>query len=461
MKIDFDKMDGLVPAIIQDATTKNVLMLGFMNKEAYEKTLETKHVTFWSRTRQTLWTKGETSGHFLNLVDMKIDCDNDTLLVRVNPVGPTCHTGTDTCWGEENEGNPLLFLTELQDFINKRKQEMPEGSYTTSLFTKGVNKIAQKVGEEALETVIEATNGTDDHLVYEASDLLYHLIVLLTHKGLRIEDVAEELHKRHDPEWDKQRREAKMLIDYKKVNIYHKDGAPVLHDVDFHVDEGEFIYVIGRVGSGKSSLLKTIYFEMDIESAENAFVLNHDLRELKQKYIPALRRQMGIIFQDFQLLGDRTVYENLKFVLKATGWKKNDEIDERIHDVLEDVDMVDFIDRYPHELSGGEQQRIAIARAILNRPKLIVADEPTGNLDLETAANIIQLLRQVTQMGTAVIMTTHNISLLNEYPGIVYRCIDGRLEDITETYNTMALYEDEESNDKAAVDYSAREDLSI
>lgn len=198
-----------MPAIIQDATTKNVLMLGFMNEEAYEKTLATKHVTFWSRTRNTLWTKGETSGHFLNLVDMKIDCDNDTLLVRVNPVGPTCHTGTDTCWGEENEVNPLLFLSELQSFIDKRKQEMPEGSYTTSLFTKGINKIAQKVGEEALETVIEATNGTDDHLVYEASDLLYHLIVLLTEKGLRIEDVAEELHKRHDPNWDKQRREAK------------------------------------------------------------------------------------------------------------------------------------------------------------------------------------------------------------------------------------------------------------
>jgi cell division transport system ATP-binding protein len=235
----------------------------------------------------------------------------------------------------------------------------------------------------------------------------------------------------------------------------------VLHDVDFHVDEGEFIYIIGRVGSGKSSLLKTIYFEMDVENAENAFVLNHDLRELKQKYIPALRRQMGIIFQDFQLLGDRTVYENLRFVLKATGWKKKDEIDERIHDVLEDVDMVEFIDRYPHELSGGEQQRIAIARAILNRPKLIVADEPTGNLDPETAASIIQLLRQVTQTGTAVIMTTHNILLLNEYPGIVYRCIDGRLEDITETYNTMALYEDEESNETITVDYSAREDLSI
>ena len=209
MKIDFEKMGGLVPAIIQDATTKNVLMLGFMNEEAYKKTIDTKHVTFWSRTRQVLWTKGETSGHFLNLVSMKIDCDNDTLLVKVNPVGPTCHTGTDTCWGEDNDINPLLFLTELQDFINKRKEEMPEGSYTTKLFRDGVNKIAQKVGEEALETVIEATNGTSDHLIYEASDLLYHLLVLLTEKGLRIEDVAAELQQRHDPNWDKKRREAK------------------------------------------------------------------------------------------------------------------------------------------------------------------------------------------------------------------------------------------------------------
>ena len=218
MTIDFEKMGGLVPAIIQDAETRNVLMLGFMNKEAYEKTIATGHVTFWSRTRQTLWTKGETSGHFLNLVDMKIDCDNDTLLVRVHPFGPTCHKGTDTCWGEDNKplrggtaqhSDALLFLSELQDFIDRRKQEMPEGSYTTSLFTKGINKIAQKVGEEALETVIEATNGTKEHLVYEASDLLYHLIVMLTEKGLRIEDVAEELHRRHDPEWDKQRREAK------------------------------------------------------------------------------------------------------------------------------------------------------------------------------------------------------------------------------------------------------------
>lgn len=209
MKIDFEKMGGLVPAIVQDATTKNVLMLGFMNEEAYQKTIETQHVTFYSRTRQTLWTKGETSGHFLNLVSMQIDCDNDTLLVKAKPIGPTCHTGTDTCWGESNDMNPLLFLTELQDFINKRKEEMPEGSYTTKLFKDGVNKIAQKVGEEALETVIEATNGNREHLIYEASDLLYHLLVLLTDKGLRIEDVAAELQKRHDPDWDKKRREAK------------------------------------------------------------------------------------------------------------------------------------------------------------------------------------------------------------------------------------------------------------
>lgn len=211
MTIDFEKMGGLVPAIIQDADTRQVLMLGFMNEEAYQKTLETKHVTFWSRTRNTLWTKGETSGNFLNMVSIKVDCDNDTLLVQAHPDGPTCHTGTDTCWGEDNvlQGSPLLFLGELQSFIEKRKQEMPEGSYTTSLFTKGINKIAQKVGEEALETVIEATNGTDEHLVYEASDLLYHLLVMLTEKGLRIEDVAGELQKRHDPNWDKKRREAK------------------------------------------------------------------------------------------------------------------------------------------------------------------------------------------------------------------------------------------------------------
>ncbi len=218
MKIDFEKCGGLVPAIIQDANTKNVLMLGYMNQEAFDKTLSTKKVTFWSRSRNCLWTKGETSGNFLNLVDMKIDCDNDTLLVRAIPDGPTCHKGTDTCWGEENTAqqgsallgdNPLLFLTELQDFINRRHEEMPEGSYTTSLFKDGINRIAQKVGEEALEAVIEATNGTKEKLVYETSDMIYHLIVLLTSKGLRIEDVASELAKRHDPNWDKKRRAAK------------------------------------------------------------------------------------------------------------------------------------------------------------------------------------------------------------------------------------------------------------
>ncbi len=203
MEIDFKKCGGLVPAIVQDATTKTVLMLGYMNQEALNKTLETKKVTFFSRTRQCLWTKGETSGNFLNLVSIDVDCDNDTLLVKVNPVGPTCHKGTDTCWGEKNEANPLLFLTELQDFINKRHEEMPEGSYTTSLFKDGLNRMAQKVGEEALELVIEATNGTNDRLIYEGSDMLYHLIVLLTSKGLRIEDMARELQVRHDPNWHK------------------------------------------------------------------------------------------------------------------------------------------------------------------------------------------------------------------------------------------------------------------
>lgn len=203
MKIDFEKGNGLVPAIIQDATTKNVLMLGYMNKEAYDKTIETGKVTFYSRSRQCLWTKGETSGNFLNLVGMNVDCDNDTLLVKVSPVGPTCHKGTDTCWGEKNESNPLLFLTDLQDFIIKRHEEMPEGSYTTSLFKDGLNRMAQKVGEEALEAVIEAVNGTNERLVYEGSDMLYHLIVLLTSKGLRIEDLAKELQIRHDPNWHK------------------------------------------------------------------------------------------------------------------------------------------------------------------------------------------------------------------------------------------------------------------
>lgn len=203
MNIDFEKMNGLVPAIIQDAETKKVLMLGYMNREAYEKTLSTKKVTFFSRARQCLWTKGEESGNFLNLVDIKVDCDQDTLLVTVHPDGPTCHKGTDTCWGEKNESSPLLFLTELQNFIEKRHKEMPEGSYTTSLFRDGLNRMAQKVGEEALEAVIEAVNGSDERLIYEISDMFYHLIVLLTSKGLRIEDVVSELECRHNPGWKK------------------------------------------------------------------------------------------------------------------------------------------------------------------------------------------------------------------------------------------------------------------
>lgn len=203
MKIDFDKMDGLVPAIVQDIDSKSVLMLGYMNREAYEKTLATRLVTFYSRSRNCLWTKGETSGNYLDLIEMKCDCDMDALLVYAKPHGPVCHTGTDTCWGETNATDPLLFLRELQDFIEKRHEQMPEGSYTTSLFRDGLNRMAQKVGEEALEAVIEAVNGTNERLVYESADMLYHLIVLLTAKGLRIEQLAEELQKRHAPGWQK------------------------------------------------------------------------------------------------------------------------------------------------------------------------------------------------------------------------------------------------------------------
>ena len=202
MTLDFSKMDGLVPAIIQDDKTQKVLMLGFMNEEAYNQTKETGKVTFWSRTKNRLWTKGETSGNFLNVVSMEADCDNDTLLIKVNPTGPVCHTGTDTCWGEKNE-NPLAFLGELQRFIEKRYEEMPEGSYTTSLFQSGVGRMAQKVGEEAVESVIEAMACNNERLIYEASDMIYHLMVLLTSKGLKFEDLATELQKRHDPNWQK------------------------------------------------------------------------------------------------------------------------------------------------------------------------------------------------------------------------------------------------------------------
>ena len=234
-----------------------------------------------------------------------------------------------------------------------------------------------------------------------------------------------------------------MLIDYKNVHISQNDGQPTLSGVNFHVDEGEFVYIIGRVGSGKSSLLKTIYQELDIDEAEKAEVLGHNMLTIKRKQVPALRREMGIIFQDFQLLADRTVYKNLRFVLRATGWGKK-EVEERINEVLSLVGMSDKMLRMPHQLSGGEQQRIAIARALLNKPKLIVADEPTGNLDPETAQGIMELLRQISQSGTAVIMSTHNMPLLDQYPGIVYRCFEGHLEEVTGDYNKMKISEEEE-----------------
>lgn len=236
-----------------------------------------------------------------------------------------------------------------------------------------------------------------------------------------------------------------MFIDYQKVKVYQQDKL-VLDDVDFHVDEGEFVYIIGKVGSGKSSLLKTFYCELDVyeKEAEKAEVLGRDLIKLKRKDVPALRRELGIIFQDFQLLHDRTVLKNLRFVLKATGWKDKEKIEQRIDEVLEAVGMTDKKKAMPHELSGGEQQRISIARALLNNPKVIIADEPTGNLDPETADNIVHLLHDIKSQGTAVIMSTHNIAMLDAYPGIVYRCKEGRIADVTKEYNLLDLSEDGE-----------------
>lgn len=195
--IDFEKLSGLVPAVVQDNQTQKVLMVGFMNADAVNKTLEIGKVTFFSRTKNRLWTKGEESGNFLNVVSILIDCDNDTLLVKANPVGPVCHTGADTCFDEKNADKGVQFLSFLQDLIEKRKLEMPEGSYTTSLFAKGTRKITQKVGEEAVETIIGAMANDDENFIYESADLVYHLMVLLTHKGFRIEDIAKELEKRH------------------------------------------------------------------------------------------------------------------------------------------------------------------------------------------------------------------------------------------------------------------------
>ena len=233
-----------------------------------------------------------------------------------------------------------------------------------------------------------------------------------------------------------------MLIDYKKVSIC-QDALCVLKDIDFNVDEGEFVYIIGKVGSGKSSLLKTIYCELDIENAEKADVLGRDLTKIRRRDVPELRREMGIIFQDFQLLHDRTVGKNLDFGLKATGWKAA-ERKQRIEEVLEAVEMTDKAGKMPHELSGGEQQRIAIARALLNNPKIIVADEPTGNLDPETADNIVSLLKQISLTGTAIVMSTHNIPMLDKFPGIVYRCSEASINDITNTYNSIDLTEERE-----------------
>ena len=226
-----------------------------------------------------------------------------------------------------------------------------------------------------------------------------------------------------------------MLIDYQKANIYQADEA-ILHDVDFQVDSEQFVYVIGKVGSGKSSLLKSIYCEVDFDKgdAEKAEVLDRNLLNIKRKDIPALRKEMGIIFQDFQLLHDRNVDQNLQFVLKATGWKSSKEINERIEQVLEAVGMQDKRQRLPHELSGGEQQRIAIARALLNKPKIIIADEPTGNLDPDTAEKIVGLLYDISHSGTAVVISTHNLGMIEKFPGSVYRCEDGKLTDITKEY---------------------------
>lgn len=212
------------------------------------------------------------------------------------------------------------------------------------------------------------------------------------------------------------------IIDYKNVEVLRKELL-VLKNVNFQLEEGQFVYLIGRVGSGKSSLMKTMYAEVPIEMGE-ARIFDYDLSAIRRKDVPMLRRQIGVVFQDFQLLSDRSVYDNLLFVLKATGWKNKTDIDERINEVLSEVGMEHKSYKMPHELSGGEQQRIAIARALLNRPKLILADEPTGNLDQETGHQIMSLLHRICAEGTAVIMATHNIQLTKDFPARVVKCED-------------------------------------
>lgn len=238
-----------------------------------------------------------------------------------------------------------------------------------------------------------------------------------------------------------------MLIDYRAVTVSQQELC-VLDEIDFHLEEGEFVYLIGKVGSGKSSLLKTFYAELPIGSG-TAEVLGYDMCKIKRKQIPALRRKLGIVFQDFQLLTDRTVAENLDFVLRATGWKNKQARVDRINEVLEWVGMSTKGYKMPHQLSGGEQQRIVIARAMLNNPEIILADEPTGNLDVETGKHIVELLKDISSKGTAVVMTTHNLHLLEEFPGSVYRCENHKLKDVTAEYNLngeeLRQYLDQES----------------
>ena len=224
--------------------------------------------------------------------------------------------------------------------------------------------------------------------------------------------------------------EEEMLLQLANIEIRREENR-VLHEAPFTLRSGEFVYVIGKVGSGKSSLLKSLYCEIPIQAGE-AQLLEYDLRKIKRKHIPFLRRKLGIVFQDFQLLTDRSVSKNLEFVLKATGWKKQAEIRARIEEVLRQVGMPDKGYKMPHELSGGEQQRIAIARALLNHPRLILADEPTGNLDPETSGQIVQLLHDICQQGTAVIMTTHNYTLVHNYPARIVKCENAGLSDVRE-----------------------------
>lgn len=218
---------------------------------------------------------------------------------------------------------------------------------------------------------------------------------------------------------------ATPIVDYKGVELHRKELI-VLKDVDLRVEAGEFLYIIGKVGSGKSSLIKSMYADIPIEAGE-ATVLGYDLTTIRRKQVPMLRRSIGIVFQDFQLLTDRSVYNNLLFVLQATGWRSRTEMEERIEAVLNQVGMLNKSYKMPHELSGGEQQRIVIARALLNRPQLILADEPTGNLDPATGEQIVGLLHSIAAEGTAVIMTTHNLNFVQQFPGRIIRCNDRRL----------------------------------